>query len=487
MIARRLYAAVLVGVLFYFILGLEPVAWLAWFAPVPLLVLAFRSSGWGAAACTFIAAVIGLCANLHYYRLMMPWPVIALVICLQALMWVFVVGATRRVVLRYQSWWTIFVYPVLWAAVDTLAANLLPDTNWGSLAYSQTGFLPLLQVTSLFGVAGLMFLLALLPSTLAVAVAFGRQTPHMWRAYAAVALIFAAALGYGDLRLRQPVSSGTAVNFGIVAIDDAIGTKASPEYVAKIWNAYDAQIAQLAASGAQVVVLPEKIGMVTPETATAWQQHVSAQAAALHVWIAAGVGIDDAGKRTNLEWLYGPDGHLDAAYSKHKMAPPEREQQYISGTGYDVREIAGVRYGLAICKDMHFASMGRAYGERSVSAMLVPAWDFDRDRWLAFRITMTRGVESGYTVIRSSRDGLLSVTDAYGRVLAVRESAPLPGSSLLVKATIAPPIATLYTRIGDLFGWICVALSAAMMLIGRRWKSATAQPNPEPQSTALAQ
>jgi apolipoprotein N-acyltransferase len=474
MIARRIYAAVLIGILLRFVVNLTPVAWLVWFAPMPLLVLAYRSTARQTDWLTALAAMIGLSANFHYYRLVMPLRAVLLVLCLQALLWVLIVGATRRIVVRYQAWWTVFAYPVFWVAADTLEAHLLPDTNWGSLAYSQADLLPVLQFSSLFGVGGVLFLLALLPSALALAAAYGSKIPKLWRAYAVTAVLLLFALEYGELRLHQPVS-GTPVVFGMASIDDGIGLEATPAYIATIWRSYDQHIADLAAQGAEVIVLPEKIGSITPATASEWQQHLSTLAAQHHLWIAAGVGIVDAGKKTNIEWLFAPDGRLDDTYQKHHMAPPERDN--IPGTGFDVRSIGDRQYGLAICKDMHFASLGRAYGERRVSAMLVPAWDFDLDRWLASRMTLTRGVENGYTVVCSSREGMLSVSDPFGRVLAERESRPLPGSALLVRAEIAPPLPTLYTRVGDLPGWLCVAAAAFLLGIGRgrRGEEATAE------------
>ena len=62
-----------------------------------------------------------------------------------------------------------------------------------------------------------------------------------------------------------------------------------------------------------------------------------------------------------------------------------------------VREIDGHRLGVAICKDMHFASLGRSYGKEHVAAILEPAWDFNRDGWMAARIAALRGVENGAT------------------------------------------------------------------------------------------
>jgi apolipoprotein N-acyltransferase len=464
MLARRIFAAVLIGILLRFVIAVHPVPWLVWFAPVPLLVLALRSTMRQAFGLTFLAAMIGSSVNLHYFRLVMPLPAAVLAMVGTSLLWVLVIGVTRRVVIRYQAWWTVFAYPVIWAAVDTLATHLLRDGNWGSLAYSQAEFLPLLQVTSLFGVPYLLFLLSLLPSALALAIVFGRKIPNVWRAYAITALLLLTSIGYGALRLRSPVS-GRQTTFGLVSIDDPIGLKATHAYMANIWQSYDQQIAALAAQGAEIIVLPEKIGMITPSLADEWQRHLSELAARLHVWIEAGIGVNDGTKRLNLAWLFTPSGTLSASYQKHFMAPPERD--YTAGKDYEVREISGSAYGLAICKDMHFSQTGRAYGQRKAAVMLVPAWDFHYDGWLASRMTLTRGVESGYSVVRSSREGMLTVSDPYGRVIAERESSELPGSSLLVRATVTEPVSTLYTRVGDLFGWLSVA-AAALLFIPRR-------------------
>jgi apolipoprotein N-acyltransferase len=289
-----------------------------------------------------------------------------------------------------------------------------------------------------------------------------------------------AALGYGELRLQRPVT-GPAVMFGLAAIDDAIGPHASEAYTAGILRQYEAHVAALAAQGAQVVVLPEKIGgLLTPTQAQLWQRQFSGWATHYRVWLEAGVGVDDGQQRINLEWLFTPAGTLTTPYQKHYMAPPERE--FVPGNAYAIRSIAGQPYGLAICKDMHFAALGRAYGTRQVSAMLVPAWDFYLDRWMEARMTATRGVENGYVVVRASREGLLTVSDAYGRVLAERASRSLPGEQLLVRARIAAPVPTLYTRIGDVLGWLCVAAGAVLLAVGRRYGPRAKEVSPAPPS-----
>ena len=128
-----------------------------------------------------------------------------------------------------------------------------------------------------------------------------------------------------------------------------------------------------------------------------------------------------------------------------------------------MNSIEGVNYGVAICKDMHFASLGRGFGARDAAVMLVPAWDFKRDAWMAAQMTKMRGVENGYAVVRSSRDGWLSVSDAYGRMLAVATSTAMPGTSLLARVKMSPRVPTIYTVIGDALGWLCVAGLVALI------------------------
>jgi apolipoprotein N-acyltransferase len=248
----------------------------------------------------------------------------------------------------------------------------------------------------------------------------------------------------------------------MAVIDDFIGPRVPAAQVERIWSQYERHVATLAGQGARMVLLPEKIAVLAPDAAAALRRRMTALAAAQRIWLAVGVGIDD-GRKTNHLWLFGPDGSLAADYLKHYLAPPERD--FAAGAGFNVQAIDGVRYGLAICKDVHFAAMGRDYAALGAQALLVPAWDFGEDGEYAARLSSVRGVESGVAMARAAREGLLTISDAYGRVVLEKASASLPGVTLLGRVPAALPHTTLYSRIGDLFGWLCTA--AAVMLVLR--------------------
>ena len=467
-IGIRIAAAVASGFALRFAAGLKPEWWHVWLAPVPMLVMAIRLRRRDVRWMIPLAAVIGTSVNFHYYRLVMPLVPAMLAVAGQALLWTFLVMAGTRLVKRYQQWWTVFVYPVFWAAVDMLMAALLPDGNWGSLAYSQGDRRVFFEALSLFGTPGLVFLVSLVPAAVAIMIGCHRKVRRAWIAYAITAALLAAAILYGWQRLAHPLA-GTEMNFGLVSIDDPIGVQATAGYAEPILNEYVRRIGEVAGQGAHVVVLPEKVEVVAPDREAGELARWSAAAKANHVWLEVGIGIDNGVSPTNWSWLFAPDGTLRARYEKHFMAPPERRENYVSGRYYSVVDIDGLPFGLAVCKDMHFASLGREYGRRNAAVMLVPAWDFDYlDGWLEARTTVARGVENGYGIVRASREGLLTVSGPYGRVRSEMPSGPMPGRSMVVAIPVRAQVPTLYSRIGDLFGWLSVAVGAVFLGMGRR-------------------
>jgi apolipoprotein N-acyltransferase len=122
------------------------------------------------------------------------------------------------------------------------------------------------------------------------------------------------------------------------------------------------------------------------------------------------------------------------------------------------------RWGLQICKDMDFPKLSREYAADGVNMLLVPAWDFNLDRWLHSRMAVLRAVENGFALARSARNGLLTLSDNRGRILAEAATAPDRFVSVTGKVNVVRE-ETFYTRTGDWFAWLCV--SAFIVLTAR--------------------
>jgi apolipoprotein N-acyltransferase len=463
----RACAALLSALLLAFVVNLHPLWPLAWIAPVPLLLIAL--SGRQVFRLSFGAACLALCTNFQYYSAVNGnhWLPAAIIIVLQGLVWGAVVWLTSRCIRSSNRWSTVFVYPVVWSAVDVLINQFSPHSSFGSLAYSQGDALPVLQVASLAGTPGVVFLIGLFASTVAIGLWHGMRADKPLFTYGLPLLILMASLNFGFVRVAAPPGANQW-RIGLAALDDFIGGKVPAIEADRVWNLYDAQIHSLAAQGAELIVLPEKIEVLKANDVQARFQMLSTAAQREHVYVAAGVGVPEAGQLFNRAWLFDPAGKLIASYNKQHLVPG-LEREFTPGRKLVLTQIHGLRFALAICKDLHFPSLGRLNGQQRAEVIIDPAWDFEADDWLTARLTAVRGIENGFAILRSSREGLLTMTDPFGRILAESHSAPAPGNSLMATVGLGgSPTPTFYARYGDLFGWLCVPLSVLWQVAPKR-------------------
>jgi apolipoprotein N-acyltransferase len=78
-------------------------------------------------------------------------------------------------------------------------------------------------------------------------------------------------------------------------------------------------------------------------------------------------------------------------------------------------------------------------------------------------MAVLRAVENGFALARSARNGLLTLSDNRGRILA--EAATVPGRfvSITGKVNVARE-KTFYTRTGDWLAWLCVAMFVILLV-----------------------
>jgi len=301
------------------------------------------------------------------------------------------------------------------------------------------------------------------------AVAWHRRTDidKTWLAYGLPSALIVVAFAYGFVRLEHGATA-SAIPVGLLAIDrNASVATNSVGADDPVWAAYAAAVPRLVLHGAKVVVLPEKIAPLDRAAADRIRAGLGRVAADNAVYLLAGVALVGSDQKENRAWLFAPTGELIADYAKHHLIPG-LEASFTSGRELLVRSVGTAEVGIAICKDMDFPTLGRRYAALGVDTLLVPAWDFDQDAWLHARMAILRGVESGFAVVRSARRGLLTVSDRYGRIVAVTASGNAPVASLTVRAGFGSGRATVYARLGDVFGWFCVISSAAARLASLR-------------------
>jgi apolipoprotein N-acyltransferase len=450
-LAKALICTALSGAAFYFSVMLGAVWPLAWLAPIPVLWLMFGTTRWWLAfpAC-WLALVIGTCNVLPAYWGRIPAATLATVIVILPLGFALCALGARFVAQRVSPLAGAIVFAALWTSFD-FVISFGPNGTAMSPAYSQVGMPLLIQSASVFGIWSVTFLLGAFAAGIAAALAARQRAP----AALAIVLVLANA-GYGEWRMATAPKTPT-VRVGLAGSDalERDGSQNAEKPALAVADNY-AQAAR-ALAGASLVVFPEKVLSVSPQWRGAVKAEFETVAHITHETIV--IGVDEHGdERRNNALIYFANGTPPLTYSKRRMVPG-LEDAYVPGEG---SFMLASHIGVEICKDMDFPDMLRRDAALQPTMMAVPAWDFGPDGWWHARLAIMGGVENGFSVARAANDGLLTLSDAYGRVLARRPSGTDHMATLSGELPRGPG-RTLFARVGDSFAWFCLGLSLAFL------------------------
>ncbi|WP_328329713.1 hypothetical protein OHA70_06830 [Kribbella sp. NBC_00382] len=464
----RLYAALaalLTGTFLYFGSGLTTIPALTWLAPLPVLLVAPHLTKKLTALTAFIGWSLGL-ANLWSYLLNdleLP-PAAMSFLVLLAGVFTLTVLLFRALIRRGRYLLAALAAPANWAAADYLIALVSPHGAFTSLAYTQVDVHPVAQIASMTGVWGLSYLL-LTPAAIIAAIAHAPRRTGV-QLITVLAMVAIGTVSYGAWRLAGD-STGQAVKIAIVSASNGLDdTRWSGANGPTILTTYTKQIEAAAAKGAHVVVLPEKFIDVDATALPGLDQRLQKIATDNNVELLTGLTVfGDHGNDYNRALVFHPTGGTPLSYDKHHLIPgiePYEPGDHLAMMG---------TWGVMICKDMDFPALARQYGQKKADLLLVPALDFDNDGWLHSRHALLRGIENGIPIARNGSQGLLTLSDSYGRVTS-QTSAPT-GADVTLLGDLHPGIhATLYTRFGDWFAWLCCLLTLGGLGALRRSKQA---------------
>ena len=446
--------------------GMNPLWPFMWVALIPVLLLAAETTSWWVAAgAAALSMLLGSLTMLYYLHFVLHAPVTAWLIPFSIASLLFAVGVLlfRGLLHCGAVFSAVIALPAFWTVCEYLASFAPANGTAGSLAYTQERFLPILQVASLTGPWGITFLLLLFPSAVAGGLYLqGRKllpaAPVVGSAFA----VLAGAVLFGAIRLAAPNSQQT-LKVGLLDTDTVVFADEAPE-MQELIRSYAEQAERLARRGAKIVLMPEKIGLLLDRDAKitdpVLQSLADRTGATLVIGVVHVVGPDSF----NEARIYTPDQPI-ATYDKQHMLPPF-ESKLTPGTSLALLSKPAVRIGVAICKDMDFIHPALDYGRGGVDLLLDPAWDFNVDRTWHGHIAIMRGVEGGYAIAHTAKDGFLTVTDDRGRILGEVRTNSGTFASLLVDVPLRHD-QTVFDRYGTWFPWMAglLLLAATVRLL----------------------
>jgi apolipoprotein N-acyltransferase len=447
--------------LFFLGTGLAPVWAFTWLAAIPVLWIAprltVRQSFFVAAA----AFALGGLNEWSYSRTVLPtWLVVSILLFTGCIFGVAVL-LFRNAVIRGRLLQAALVFPAFWVAVEFAVALLSVHGTFGNISYSQLDFLPILQIAAVTGIWGISFCMFLFAATVAALLSSGPTFAKIQLA-AGVFVFLVCVLGFGAWRLTATPKNSPAIKVALLASNApeniAAGTPAEAQ---GIFERYADAMKPLSGQGVQLFVLPEHSGPVTDASQADADAFFGKLAKETGSYIAIGVDRITPSVSWNQERLYSPQGGTVALYNKHHLLP-RFEDRFAPDTKRTVVQGVSGKWGMEICKDMDFPRLSRQYAQDGIGLLIVPAWDFVDDGWLHGRMAIVRGVESGFSVARSAKLGILTATDDRGRILAERNTIGPLFASVIATVPVRHD-ATIYARFGNWFAWLCVLLLLSML------------------------
>jgi apolipoprotein N-acyltransferase len=504
------------GVLFLFSGGRWVIPLAAWFAPLFLLrfvrgrkILAGFLLAWATRA---LAAAIASHGTVLY-----PGVVGYLVVVVVTLVMTLPYLADRLLTPRLDGFVGTLVFPAAFTTVEYLS-SFGPLGSYNSIAYTQYGDLPLMQVASVTGIWGITFLIAWFAAVANWAWQRKFAGPSVHRGVLLYAAILTLVLLGGGTRLaifapradlvrvagisasrtavdlltsHLPAQTLSALLAGKATAADRVAARSA---FAVVTDDLMARSRQEARAGARIVAWPE----TSPSGASVLAEDEPAllgQAAALtrqegiYLDMGLAVVLPDTGTGPFLQdeaVLIDPTGHVTWTYLKTRPAPGERGLfRPGPGTVPTVTTPLG-RLANVICFDLDYPALVRQAGHARTDIMLAPSDDWPAiDPQHAQRAAF-RAIENGFSLVRQSSNGLSTAVDYDGRVLAATDYFHT-NQQVLVAYLPEHGTRTIYATIGDLFAWL--AAIGLLVLIGlsipRPSKHPSAVPVParEPQPT----
>jgi apolipoprotein N-acyltransferase len=156
--------------LLYALAAAQPRLWpCALLAPLPILATAPEIRTSTAAQIAFLAYFVGNLVAWGGESLATPLITMLASHVAGAIVFAIFVACATEATRRWSGELAALVFPTLATAFYFVLGGESSHATWGIPAYSQVGFIPLIQTASWLGMCGVMFIMLLLPAGLAVA------------------------------------------------------------------------------------------------------------------------------------------------------------------------------------------------------------------------------------------------------------------------------------------------------------------------------
>ncbi|MCC6749772.1 MAG: apolipoprotein N-acyltransferase [Deltaproteobacteria bacterium] len=491
---------------------------LAWVGFVPLLLALRDTSPRAAFFYGWLAGTLGNAGGFYWIQHLLmrfgglPWvaafPIYLLLVAYQGLHWGAFAYAIRRAHLYRPTLPMTLLAPLFMVTAEFLMPFIF---DW-YLAITQAWVVPAIQVADLTGPLGVTALL-MLANGMLYDLLQARLTRSTWplRPLAIGSALLLLSFGYGALRVHQVRAQRAAapkVKVGVVQANIGIVQKGRAELTVLHHALHLRESHKLQDQGAELLVWPESsypYAMLRTMTRDWPERDPRRIMVGLKVPLIFGAVSFEPSSRFpyNTAYMMEPDGRITGRFDKnfllvfgeyiplYETFPAFRRwfpamSHFARGTEVTTFPFRGHRIGPMICYEDILPSFGRRLAPLKPNLLV----NVTNDAWFGqtsepyehLALAVFRSVEHRLDMVRSVNTGVSAFIDATGRVgPKTRSHDPVltpgvPPEGLLGEVALLDGARTVYARVGDLFAYLALAGTVALLLWARRTR--TTQPAP---------
>ena len=382
----------------------------------------------------------------------------------------------------------LLLAPLAWVAAEMLRSHTLYRFAWCLLGYSQQTQLPLIQIAAYTAVYGVSFLVAAPAAALAYA-RVERRPARRAIAVAGCAGLLGLVWLHGTIVLSRPAPAAAEIRIGLVQGNIRQDEKWDPARAQANLEAHMELTRVAADRGARFVIWPESALPFYFDQSPELARELRDLARSRGIYLLFGNddvdGLGPGAPRIHVgAKMLSPDGQLAFRYHKIRLVPfgeyvplqplltlggrfaarlVRGVGEFAPGTEPAVGRVAGHGISAFICYEAIFPDLVRQFRMRGAELLV----NVTNDAWYGttsapyqhFAMAAFRAVENGVWLVRAANTGVTAVVDPRGRVV---ERTALFERTVLVRDVPLLAGGTFYSRHGDLFGWTCLALAAAL-------------------------
>jgi len=361
--------------------------------------------------------------------------------------------------------YSMFLFPAVAVITEWLQYTFTPFASWGVAAYTQSHSLTILQSLSLFGMAGLSFLIYWI--NISIVEIIRTKKLRIYNSYLPVGLLIAFLI-YGSLKIDFVKSnSSEMIIVAAIGTDSEVSGLPLPDETTN--NRYKNKLLErtiiAAEKGAKIVVWNEASVVILKENENSWIDTIKMLAKNNEISLISSYIVPistDPLKYENKLLSLNSKGEVVYQYLKHQPVPGEPSTK--GKEPFKIMTDNGLNIGAAICYDFDYPYIAKAYGKLNVNIVAVPSSDWRGIDPLHTKMAALRAIEQGYSVLRSTRFGLSAVINPLGEMTAQQSSFD-DNSKIMIGEAPIHRITTLYSIIGDAFVFVCMGFLAVFFVM----------------------